>query len=66
MAKAVLLSESSLMARSRKVNREKVQASLDVVCPKCGKVITPAEVRRVDFQNIVCPACGEQFAPTRK
>jgi hypothetical protein len=29
---------------TRKINLEKVQASLDVVCPKCGKAISPAEV----------------------
>jgi ribosomal protein S27AE len=49
--------------KSRKVNLEKVQASLDKVCPKCGKVISPPEVRRIDFDRIECPACGEQFAP---
>jgi hypothetical protein len=42
----------------RKVNLEKVQASLDAVSPKCGKAISPAEVRRVDFERIECPACG--------
>jgi hypothetical protein len=26
---------------ARKINFEKVQASLDVVCPKCRKVIHP-------------------------
>jgi predicted RNA-binding Zn-ribbon protein involved in translation (DUF1610 family) len=46
---------------SRKVNLEKVQASLDAVCPKCGKAISPAEVRRVDFEHIECPACAERF-----
>jgi len=45
------------------LNLEKVQASLDAVCPKCGKVITPAEVQRIDFERIECPACGEWFAP---
>jgi predicted RNA-binding Zn-ribbon protein involved in translation (DUF1610 family) len=49
---------------TRNINLEKVQASLDAVCPECGKVISPAEVRRVTFQNIECPACGEKFAPS--
>ena len=48
---------------TRKVNLEKVQASLDAACPKCGKAISPAEVRRIDFERIECPACGERFAP---
>jgi predicted RNA-binding Zn-ribbon protein involved in translation (DUF1610 family) len=51
------------MPSSRKINLEKVRASLDAVCPKCGKVITPAEVRRIDFEHIECPVCGERFAP---
>jgi predicted RNA-binding Zn-ribbon protein involved in translation (DUF1610 family) len=51
------------MARSRKINLEKVQASLDTICPKCGKSISPAEVQRVDFERMKCPACGERFAP---
>jgi hypothetical protein len=51
------------MPRSRKINREKVQASLDKVCPKCGALISPAEVRRIDFERIECSVCGERFAP---
>ena len=51
------------MPRSRKINLAKVQASLDTICPKCGKTISPAEVRRVDFTRMECPACGERFAP---
>ncbi len=54
--------ETYPMSRSRKINLDKVQASLDVVCPKCGKAISPAEIRRVDFERIECPACGERFA----
>ena len=52
------------MPRPRKINLEKVRASLDKVCPKCGALISPAEVRRIDFERIECPVCGEQFAPT--
>jgi ribosomal protein S27AE len=51
------------MPRSRKINLEKVRASLDKVCPKCGKLIPPVEVRRIDFERIECPVCGERFAP---
>jgi len=47
--------------RSRKINLEKVLASLDAKCPKCGRIIRPAEVRHVDFEHIEGPACGEQF-----
>jgi hypothetical protein len=55
------------MPSSRKVNLEKVQASLDAVCPKCGRMIPPAEVRRIDFERIECPECcarpDESLAP---
>jgi ribosomal protein S27AE len=47
------------MPRSRKINREKVQVSLDTPCPKCGFSILPAQLRRVDFERIECPKCGE-------
>ncbi len=50
---------------ARKINLAKVQASLDAVCPKCGKKISPAEVRRTDFERMECPACGERFAVCR-
>jgi ribosomal protein L37AE/L43A len=48
---------------ARKVNLEKVLASLDTMCPRCEKAISPAEVRRADFDLMECPACGEKFAP---
>jgi DNA-directed RNA polymerase subunit RPC12/RpoP len=51
------------MPRSRKINLEKVQASLDAACPKCGRMIPPADVRRIDFDRIECPMCGERFVP---
>jgi hypothetical protein len=49
------------MASSRKINLERVRASLDAVCPKCGALIPPAEVRRIDFERIECPLCGEKI-----
>jgi ribosomal protein S27AE len=54
------------MARSRKINREKVLASLDKTCPKCGFTITPDLVKRVDFERIECPECGRSFASANK
>jgi predicted RNA-binding Zn-ribbon protein involved in translation (DUF1610 family) len=51
------------MPRSRKINQDKVQASLDTPCPKCGFSITPAQIRRVDFERVECPKCGEKFQP---
>ena len=49
------------MPRSRKINLEKLQASLDKTCRKCGFTITPDQVKRVDFERIECPQCGERF-----
>jgi hypothetical protein len=52
------------MPSRKKINLETVQASLDAVCPRCGKLIPPAEVRRIDFERIECPVSGEQFVPS--
>ncbi len=49
------------MPRKQKINREKLHASLNTQCPKCGYLIPPAEIRRVDFTTMKCPKCGEQF-----
>jgi hypothetical protein len=54
------------MPSRKKINLEKVLASLDAKCPKCGKVVPPADVRRIDFDRIECPVCGECFAAGRK
>jgi ribosomal protein S27AE len=53
------------MPQSRKINLEKVLASLDRICPKCGFVITPDLVKRIDFETMECPKCGEWFDPTK-
>jgi predicted RNA-binding Zn-ribbon protein involved in translation (DUF1610 family) len=54
------------MVSRKKINLEKVLASLDTTCPKCKKVITPAEMQRIDFEKMKCPGCGELFAQGRK
>ena len=56
-------SNAQIMPSSRKINLDEVQASLDKVCPKCGRVIPPAEVPGIDFERIECPVCGERFVP---
>jgi predicted RNA-binding Zn-ribbon protein involved in translation (DUF1610 family) len=48
---------------SRKINLEKVRASLSILCPHCGYEIPPEEIRRVDFHNVVCPKCRLEFMP---
>jgi hypothetical protein len=52
--------------RSRKINLKKVQASLNAVCPKCGRLIPPAEVRRNDFERIECPCAENSLCPALK
>jgi predicted RNA-binding Zn-ribbon protein involved in translation (DUF1610 family) len=54
------------MSRSRKIDLEKVQTSLDKTCPKCGFTITPDQAKRVDFERIECPKCGEKFRAVAK
>jgi predicted RNA-binding Zn-ribbon protein involved in translation (DUF1610 family) len=51
------------MPRSRKINLEKVLATLDAKCPKCGVTITPDQVKRLDFERMECPKCGAKFQP---
>jgi ribosomal protein S27AE len=51
------------MPRSGKISLEKVRASLNTTCPKCGLPITPDQVKRVDFERMECPKCGEKFRP---
>ena len=53
------------MPSARKINLAKARASLDAVCPKCGKLIPPAQVRHIDFEHIECPVCGDKFVPRR-
>jgi hypothetical protein len=50
------------MPRSRKVNLERALASLNTTCPKCGKVITPVEMQRIDFQRMSVRRAGSGFA----
>jgi hypothetical protein len=51
------------MPRSRKINLEKVQASLDKTCPNCAFTITPDQVKRVDCERIECPNVARNFSP---
>jgi ribosomal protein S27AE len=49
------------MPKKQKINLEKALASMNTLCPKCGRVIQPAEIRRVSFDEIECPECGARF-----
>ena len=54
------------MPRKQKINLEKVMASLNTVCPKCGCTITPDRIRRIDFERIECPECRARFVPEKR
>jgi predicted RNA-binding Zn-ribbon protein involved in translation (DUF1610 family) len=51
------------MTPRRKINLEKIRAGLNTPCPKCGHLITPAEIKRITWDEIECPKCGEHFDP---
>jgi ribosomal protein S27AE len=53
--------QSHLMPSRKKIDLEKVLASLNVTCPKCGRIIPPHEIKRVSWEEILCPECGNRF-----
>jgi ssDNA-binding Zn-finger/Zn-ribbon topoisomerase 1 len=56
----------SRVPRKQKINLERVKASLETVCPKCGCPIAPDKIRRIDFRQVECPECGEHFIPEKR
>jgi len=46
------------MPARKRINLEKVMASLATACPQCGHEITPAEVLRINSTQVRCPKCG--------
>jgi len=40
-----------LLRNRRKIDLAKIHESVNTVCPKCKKTITPAEIQRVDFRS---------------
>jgi ribosomal protein S27AE len=51
---------------TRKINLEKVLASLTTPCPKCGYAIPPNETRRISFTEMKCPKCQAVFIAGKK
>jgi DNA-directed RNA polymerase subunit RPC12/RpoP len=47
----------------KKINLEKVRASLSMRCPQCGHNIQPDELRRMDTDHVRCPQCHAAFDP---
>jgi len=53
------------MPARKKIDLQKVLASLNTPCPKCGHEITPAEINRVSWEEIKCPNCRLLFDPQK-
>jgi predicted RNA-binding Zn-ribbon protein involved in translation (DUF1610 family) len=51
--------------KKQRINLEKVLASLNTICTKCGYSIPPDERCAIDFERILCPKCGELFIPAK-
>src|SRR5215472_452418 len=51
------------MPSRKKINFEKVMAALNTTCPTCQAVIEPAQIRRLNFEEIQCDAI---FEPRKK
>jgi RNA polymerase-binding transcription factor DksA len=49
------------MVSKRKIDLEKVRASLFTVCLNCGHAIPPEKLKRIDSDCIQCPECGQKF-----
>jgi len=49
------------MVPRKKIDLNRVLEAMNTTCPSCAHVITPAEIRRVDFEQMRCPKCGEVF-----
>jgi len=54
------------MRSRKKINLEKIKASLFTRCTECGYKIQPAEERRIDFDHVRCPKCGAAFIPGKE
>jgi predicted RNA-binding Zn-ribbon protein involved in translation (DUF1610 family) len=54
------------VAGRRKLDREKILASLNVKCTLCGASIPPDKQVRVDFEHMRCPGCGQTFTPEKR
>jgi predicted RNA-binding Zn-ribbon protein involved in translation (DUF1610 family) len=49
------------MPSRKKIDLQKVMAALHTTCPTCGRVIEPAEIQRVNFEEMISPECGGHF-----
>jgi DNA-directed RNA polymerase subunit RPC12/RpoP len=54
------------MPARRKLDLEKIRASLNTVCPYCSASIPPEDQNRMDWEHMKCPHCGKDFIPEAK
>jgi DNA-directed RNA polymerase subunit RPC12/RpoP len=52
--------------RPQKIDLSRVRSSFNTRCLRCGHSIEPAELMRVNTEEIKCPACGSVFVPKKK
>jgi uncharacterized protein (UPF0212 family) len=60
------LSKSRWKLPRRKLDHEKIRASLNVKCPRCGAELPPDKQVRIDFEHLQCPTCGQTFTPEKR
>jgi hypothetical protein len=53
------------MPARRKLDPEKIRASVNATCPQCDASIPPDQQMRVDFEHVQCQKCGEHFRSAR-
>jgi len=51
------------MPTRRKLDPEKIHASMNATCPHCGASIPPDQQMRIDFERMKCPKCAKLFDP---
>jgi len=62
----LLFAYNPLVARSRKLDLEKIRAALNTTCSHCKTSIPPDKQVRVDFEHVKCQGCGKTFMPAEK
>jgi hypothetical protein len=54
------------MPARRKLDLEKIPASLNTVCPHCDASIPPEYQNRVDNDCMKCPLCSREFRSAKR
>jgi hypothetical protein len=54
------------MPRTRKLDLEKIKATLTIACPHCLAILAPQEWQQVDGERAMCRFCDGLFVPSKK